>query len=708
MSLVLKQPRAAFVNKVLPIGQRAIDLDTGNEYAGDGVTTGGLLVESDTIYATAAEIAATTYPKGQRVYDLTNNVVIFGDGTVGGSSGITKMTTAEREAVTPAAGVLVYDTDLGTYWGGDGSTAGGTSLASGGGGGGVQSVKAAYVSNVADLGSPGNADGVSISDGDEVLLIAQTDASENGIYVNNSGTLERHTDYDNDADFQNKSVLVFIREGDTLADQLYHTDGASDFELGTDDMVWEDYRDLSIGDVAGLQTALDGKSDTGHAHVVGDVTGLQTALDGKSDTGHTHDVEDLTNKPSFVDVDVVFTTNLSNLASPPTGIDGVTFVEGMRVFLGHQSDKSENGFYIFTSGQMVRDTRFDASGDFQGRSFLVSVGLGTSGGGRLYRFTCAPTFTLDTDNISAVQLIDWLPDISNIQKGVARAADLNEITATALLLSNDSRVPILCMAATTANVDISANALASYDGYSPVALDLILVKDQTDASENGVYVWNSGQPMSRIVGLSNSAGWSGKRRVVFVLRGDSQTGFFTADEPAGFVLGTDDLDFYRATIALGTAAALDVGTSANNVVQLSGDGVLPALSAENLTGFEGPVLTTVNETVRGTDHPHLGAFANQPFKAIDNLDNSAYVWVRNGVMWITTSSGNFQVPAGLAVQKDDGEMDIEVVLADGSRVSVGSLDSDEVDAYGNAFRPGFQQPNIGCFATEQYIQGRSF
>jgi predicted RNA methylase len=38
---------------------------------------------------------------------------------------------------------------------------------------------------------------------------------------------------------------------------------------------------------------------------------------------------------------------------------------------------------------------------------------------------------------------------------------------------------------------------------------------------------------------------------------------------------------------LGTASALDVGTGANQVVQLNGSGQLPALSASNLTGIDG-------------------------------------------------------------------------------------------------------------------------
>ena len=41
------------------------------------------------------------------------------------------------------------------------------------------------------------------------------------------------------------------------------------------------------------RTALAGKSDNGHGHVISDVTGLQDALDGKSDNGHGHVIDDV-------------------------------------------------------------------------------------------------------------------------------------------------------------------------------------------------------------------------------------------------------------------------------------------------------------------------------------------------------------------------------------------------------------------------------
>ena len=43
-----------------------------------------------------------------------------------------------------------------------------------------------------------------------------------------------------------------------------------------------------IGDVSGLQTALDAKAAASHSHAIADVTGLQTALDGKAASSHTH------------------------------------------------------------------------------------------------------------------------------------------------------------------------------------------------------------------------------------------------------------------------------------------------------------------------------------------------------------------------------------------------------------------------------------
>lgn len=49
----------------------------------------------------------------------------------------------------------------------------------------------------------------------------------------------------------------------------------------------------AMSDVTGLEAALSGKSDTGHTHQMADVSGLTDALNSKSDTGHTHVIADV-------------------------------------------------------------------------------------------------------------------------------------------------------------------------------------------------------------------------------------------------------------------------------------------------------------------------------------------------------------------------------------------------------------------------------
>ncbi|MGJ3625955.1 hypothetical protein AB5I41_01460 [Sphingomonas sp. MMS24-JH45] len=50
-----------------------------------------------------------------------------------------------------------------------------------------------------------------------------------------------------------------------------------------------------------VQTALNGKANASHTHVISDVTGLQTALDGKAATSHTHTIAQVTGLQAALD-----------------------------------------------------------------------------------------------------------------------------------------------------------------------------------------------------------------------------------------------------------------------------------------------------------------------------------------------------------------------------------------------------------------------
>jgi hypothetical protein len=203
---------------------------------------------------------------------------------------------------------------------------------------------------------------------------------------------------------------------------------------------------------------------------------------------------------------------------------------------------------------------------------------------------------------------------------------------------------------------------------------------------------------------------------------------------------------------LGTAATADTGTSANNVVQLDGTAKLPAVDGSQLTGIstdvEGTavlstgetggvkflredgdgtcswqtatadVATPLNEALRGTANPHIGAFPNQPFNALDNPDKSVMVVTNSageldflipdgGNIFINSPTGGRLSPSfGFSVVEDANEPDIEVASG-GENYSVISGDSDSLAVNGLPIRQGFNNPDIGANASPLLISGGS-
>lgn len=208
---------------------------------------------------------------------------------------------------------------------------------------------------------------------------------------------------------------------------------------------------LVIADTAGLQTALDDKTNIGHAHVIANVTGLQAALDGKANSVHGHVIADVTGLQAAIDLkaNTSALASLAPLASPtftgtvtvptPTAstsaatkqyvddmalgldfkqsvrvssvaninlsaavatIDGVTMVAGDRVLVKDQTAPAENGIYIQpSSGAYVRSVDADTSSEVT-RGLFVFVESGTLAG-NAYVVTAAGT--LGTDAVEFTQ-----------------------------------------------------------------------------------------------------------------------------------------------------------------------------------------------------------------------------------------------------------------------------------------------------------------
>ena len=193
------------------------------------------------------------------------------------------------------------------------------------------------------------------------------------------------------------------------------------------------------------------------------------------------------------------------------------------------------------------------------------------------------------------------------------------------------RTRVIAEAATTANIDLTADLQNgdTLDGVTLVTGDRVLVKDQTDATENGLYLVVASGTASRDPEHDTIAELSGG--MVVVNQGtanDNKIFLCTTDSDA--TIGVSNITYTQVTPAnvgtvtsvgvadsgsseftvtgspitssgtinlavnsiantkitgLGTASTQDVGTSANNVVQLNGSAQLPAVDGSNLTNL---------------------------------------------------------------------------------------------------------------------------
>jgi len=84
----------------------------------------------------------------------------------------------------------------------------------------------------------------------------------------------------------------------------------------------------AISTVTGLQTALDGKSNTGHTHSEADVTGLTADLAGKAATVHTHAQADVTGLTALLALGFYYADGSTSTNARPSVPGKVIWVGG--------------------------------------------------------------------------------------------------------------------------------------------------------------------------------------------------------------------------------------------------------------------------------------------------------------------------------------------------------------------------------------------
>lgn len=128
-----------------------------------------------------------------------------------------------------------------------------------------------------------------------------------------------------------------------------------------------------------------------------------------------------------------------------------------------------------------------------------------------------------------------------------------------------------CRVATTANIDLSS-APATIDGVTLATNDRVLVKDQSTASQNGIYIFNgSGVAMTRALDANSASELNGA--VVSVREGSSNADTVWRQTAEIVTLGTDDVvweqfvssvpdatETTRGKVEIATQAEVDAGT----------------------------------------------------------------------------------------------------------------------------------------------------
>lgn len=124
-------------------------------------------------------------------------------------------------------------------------------------------------------------DGVMTAAGDRVLVLAQTDATRNGIYIAAAGAWQRARDFDSNRDIT-KGTRVAVTDGASQAGREYQITSANPINLGTSDITFVE----TLSSAGGAIESVNGKTG---AVVLGAADILTDDLETVEDVLDAHD-----------------------------------------------------------------------------------------------------------------------------------------------------------------------------------------------------------------------------------------------------------------------------------------------------------------------------------------------------------------------------------------------------------------------------------
>ena len=411
-----------------------------------------------------------------------------------------------------------------------------------------------------------------------------------------------------------QSIKAYVDSQVTAQDLDFSADSGGALSIDLDS------ESLTLTGGTGIDTTGSGNTVTfAIDSTVATLTGTQTL------TNKTIDVDN--NTVSNIEVDNlksgVLDTDLSSVAATDTTLASA---KAIKTYVDAQVTAQDLDFQADSGGALSIDL------DSESLTFTGGTGIDTSGSGNAVTFaidstvaTLSGTQTLTNKSIDASQLTGSVANArldAELQAlaGLTSAADKGiqftgsgtaatyDLTAAGKALLDDADASAQ---RTTMGVAIGSDVqaydagLASIAGLTTAADKVIYTTgsdtyavtdftafgrslvDDADAAAGrttlGVVIGTDVQAydaeLAALAGLTSAA----DKGIQFTGSGTAATYDLTAAGKA--LLDDADASAQRTTLGLGTAATLNVGTSANNVVQLDGTGKLPAVDGSQLTNI---------------------------------------------------------------------------------------------------------------------------
>src|SRR6056300_1192690 len=224
------------------------------------------------------------------------------------------------------------------------------------------------------------------------------------------------------------------------------------------------------------------------------------------------------------------------------------------------------------------------------------------------------------------------------------------------------RTRIIAEAGTTANIDLTADLQNGdiIDGVTLVTGDRVLVKDQTDATANGLYIVVASGTASRDPEFDTIAELSGQMIVVNQgTSNDNKIFLCTTDSDA--TIGVSNITYTQVTPAnSGTVTSVGVADSGSSEFTVTGS---PITSSGTIT----LALNTVGNSKLGTgiDAAKLadGTVSNTEFQFINSLSSNAQTQIDSKIGNVSEDStpqlgGNLDVNGNSIVSVSNGNISI--------------------------------------------------